>query len=155
MNKDTLTFWHGWIKAELDKCAAFWLENGIDRVHGGVYTCLDRKGEIYSTDKSVWMQGRCGWIYAYLCHVYGVRDEWLAASESCLDFLENHCVNHAAGGVVLLHGAADRLVSGQVHAEAALHPQKGFDYAVDVVNVRVKQLRRAVDEGALHGDLAV
>ena len=90
--------WHGWIKAELDKCVNFWLKNGMDSVHGGVYTCLDRKGEIYSTDKSVWMQGRCGWIYAYLCHVYGVRDEWLAASESCLDFLEKHCINHAAGG---------------------------------------------------------
>ena len=30
---------------------------GMDKEHGGVYTCLDRKGEIYSTDKSVWMQG--------------------------------------------------------------------------------------------------
>ena len=98
MNRDSLVSWHGWIKAELDKCVNFWLKNGMDSVHGGVYTCLDRKGEIYSTDKSVWMQGRCGWIYAYLCHVYGVRDEWLAASESCLDFLEKHCINHAAGG---------------------------------------------------------
>ena len=22
------------------------------------------------------MQGRCGWIFAYLCHLYGPRDEW-------------------------------------------------------------------------------
>ncbi len=29
----------------------------MDHENGGVYTCLDRKGEIYSTDKSVWMQG--------------------------------------------------------------------------------------------------
>ena len=36
--------------------------------------------------------GRCGWIFAYLCHLYGPRDEWLAASRSCLDFLEEHCV---------------------------------------------------------------
>ena len=87
-----------WLLKELDTCADFWLKNGIDPVHGGVYTCLDRSGKIYSTDKSVWMQGRCGWIFAYLCHVYGVKEEWLAASKSCLDFLENHCVNHAAGG---------------------------------------------------------
>ena len=68
-----------WVREELDRCAAFWLEHGMDKEHGGVYTCLDRKGEIYSTDKSVWMQGRCGWIFAFLCHSYGVREEWLRA----------------------------------------------------------------------------
>lgn len=87
-----------WVRAELERSARFWLTHGMDPRYGGVYTCLDRKGEIYSTDKSVWMQGRCGWIFAYLCHVYGVKDEWLAASKSCLDFMEAHCINHAAGG---------------------------------------------------------
>ena len=87
-----------WLLDQLRICADFWLKNGIDRTHGGVYTCLDRAGKIFSTDKSVWMQGRCGWIFSYLCHVYGVKEEWLAASKSCLDFLEDHCVNHAAGG---------------------------------------------------------
>ena len=86
-----------WVRSELDRCTAFWLEHGMDPVHGGVYTCLDRKGEIYSTDKSVWMQGRCGWIFAHLCHVYGVRQEWLDASRSCLDFMEEHCINRGAG----------------------------------------------------------
>jgi len=73
------------------------LQDYVDKEHGGVYTCLDRKGEIYSTDKSVWMQGRCGWIYAFLCRTYGTRPEWLEASRSCLDFMEAHCFNHAAG----------------------------------------------------------
>lgn len=86
-----------WIRAELDRCVSFWLNNGMDPVHGGVYTCLDREGKVFSTDKSVWMQGRCGWIFAYLCHVYGVKEEWLAASKSCLDFMENHCINRACG----------------------------------------------------------
>ena len=85
-----------WIDQELDTCINFWLTNGMDKEHGGVYTCLDRKGEIYSTDKSVWMQGRCGWIFSYLCSIYGKKDEWLAFSKSCIDFLNNHCVNHAA-----------------------------------------------------------
>ena len=85
-----------WVRDELDRCTAFWLKHGMDPVHGGVYTCLDRKGEIYSTDKSVWMQGRCGWIFAHLCHVYGVRQEWLDASRSCLDFMEKYCINRAA-----------------------------------------------------------
>lgn len=86
-----------WVQGQLETCVDFWLKNGMDKVNGGVYTCLDRKGEIYSTDKSVWMQGRCGWIFAYLCHVYGVKQEWLEASKSCLDFLEDHCRNASAG----------------------------------------------------------
>ena len=86
-----------WICGQLDTVAEFWLKNGMDKVHGGVYTCLDRKGQVYSTDKSVWMQGRCGWMFAHLCHVYGVKEEWLAASKSCLDFMEAHCINREAG----------------------------------------------------------
>ena len=86
-----------WVRDELACSVNFWLEHGMDKVHGGVYTCLDRKGEIYSTDKSVWMQGRCGWMFAKMCAAYGVKDEWLAASKSCLDFMEKYCINREAG----------------------------------------------------------
>jgi N-acylglucosamine 2-epimerase len=97
MDKNRLQSYRDWVRSELKACVDFWLEKGMDKTHGGVYTCLDRKGEIYSTDKSVWMQGRCGWTFAYLCHVYGTRPEWLAASESCLDFMEKYCINRDAG----------------------------------------------------------
>ena len=97
MNRQTLQEARIWARAELERSANFWLEHGMDQEHGGVYTCLDRKGEIYSTDKSVWMQGRCGWIFAFLCSNYGVKQEWLDASKSCLDFMEAHCFNHACG----------------------------------------------------------
>ena len=96
MNREKMLQAREWIREELRLCTKFWLENGIDREHGGVYTCLDRTGKVFSTDKSVWMQGRCGWIFAYLCNVYGVREEWLEASRSCLDFMENYCFNKAA-----------------------------------------------------------
>ena len=96
-----------WIRTELDRCIDFWLKNGMDREHGGVYTCLDRTGKIYSTDKSVWMQGRCGWTFAWLCSQYGVKEEWLEASRSCLDFLEEHCLNREAGGRLYFTVTAD------------------------------------------------
>lgn len=92
-----LTDARAWVRDQLDSCIAFWLNHGMDKVNGGVYTCLDREGNIYSTDKSVWMQGRCAWTFSYLCHVYGPRPEWLSAAKSCLDFLEDHCINHNAG----------------------------------------------------------
>ncbi len=97
MDRQKLQEARTWVRGELERSAAFWLEHGMDREHGGVYTCLDRKGEIYSTDKSVWMQGRCGWIFAFLCSNYGVKQEWLNASKSCLDFMEAHCFNHEHG----------------------------------------------------------
>ena len=96
-----------WIKEELERSIRFWLTNGMDLVHGGVYTCLDREGKVFSTDKSVWMQGRCAWTFAYLCHVYGVRDEWLEASRSCLDFMEKYCINRAAGNRMYFTVTAD------------------------------------------------
>jgi N-acylglucosamine 2-epimerase len=89
---------HQWVKDELKRSVDFWLNYGMDKEHGGVYTCLDREGKIFSTDKSVWMQGRCGWIFAYLCTTYGKKEEWLEASRSCLDFLEEHCRNWDAEG---------------------------------------------------------
>lgn len=107
MDKIYLQQTQSWIREELDRCVSFWLKNGIDQEHGGVYTCLDRTGKIYSTDKSVWMQGRCGWIFAYLCHLYGPKPEWLAASKSCLDFMEDHCINPGTGGRMYFTVTAD------------------------------------------------
>ncbi|MFI3175424.1 MAG: AGE family epimerase/isomerase [Bacillota bacterium] len=97
MNKEQLQNHQKWIKEELDKCIQFWIANGLDEKNGGVFTCLDREGKVYSTDKSVWMQGRCAWTFAYLCKVYGKKDEWLAISKSCLDFMEAHCINRDKG----------------------------------------------------------
>ena len=37
-----------WIRNQLAGVADFWLTNGMDEEHGGVYTCLDRGGQILS-----------------------------------------------------------------------------------------------------------
>ena len=42
-----------WIRSQLANVSDFWLKNGWDHVNGGVTTCLDRAGQVYSTDKSV------------------------------------------------------------------------------------------------------
>lgn len=36
----------------------FWMKYGWDRKNGGVYTCVDRDGQLMDTTKSVWFQGR-------------------------------------------------------------------------------------------------
>ena len=97
MDRNELLDINAWVKEELASSVNFWLKYGMDEKNGGVYTCLDRRGQLFSTDKSVWMQGRCAWIYAFLCHVYGKREEWMRAARSCLDFMERACINRGAG----------------------------------------------------------
>lgn len=69
----------------------FWLRHGWDRVNGGVYTCLDREGRLMDSTKSVWFQGRCGFIFAYAYNTVERNPEWLEMSKSCIDFFEAHC----------------------------------------------------------------
>lgn len=75
----------------------FWLKNGIDPVNGGVYTCLDRQGNLIDTTKSVWFQGRFGFVAAYAYNSIERNPEWLAASKSCIDFIEAHCFDPEDG----------------------------------------------------------
>lgn len=69
----------------------FWMFNGLDKVNGGIYTCLDRDGSIMDTTKSVWFQGRFGFITAFAYNNIESNPDWLKASKSCIDFIENHC----------------------------------------------------------------
>ena len=107
MEREKLQAWRDWVRAELESCVSFWLEHGMDKEHGGVYTCLTRDGKVFSTDKSVWMQGRCAWTFSYLCRVYGKKQEWLDAAKSCPDFLEEHCINRTAGDRLYFTVTAD------------------------------------------------
>ncbi len=69
----------------------FWLKYGLDRVNGGVYTCIDRDGTLMDSTKSVWFQGRFGYTAAAAYNNIEKNQEWLAASKSCIDFIEAHC----------------------------------------------------------------
>jgi N-acylglucosamine 2-epimerase len=81
-----------WYERELtENILPFWLKHGLDRIHGGVYTCLDRDGTLMDPTKSVWFQGRFGYTAAYAYNHVRPEPEWLAASKSCIDFIEAHC----------------------------------------------------------------
>lgn len=69
----------------------FWLRNGLDTVNGGVYTALDRDGTLMDSTKSVWFQGRFGYVCSALYNTISKEDTWLKASESAIDFIESHC----------------------------------------------------------------
>ncbi len=75
----------------LNDIVPFWLRHGLDREHGGIMTGLDRDGSVIDTDKSVWFQGRAGWLFATLCNTVEKRPEWLEAARSCIEFSRRHC----------------------------------------------------------------
>lgn len=50
----------------LDKVVPFWLNHSQDKECGGYFTCLERDGKVYDTDKFVWLQGREVWMFATL-----------------------------------------------------------------------------------------
>ena len=70
----------------------FWLDNAIDSVNGGIYTQLDKKGEIYGTDKSVWFQGRALWVFAKAYNLIEKRSEYLDAAKCIYSFISK-CVD--------------------------------------------------------------
>lgn len=69
----------------------FWLEHGLDRVNGGVYTCLDRDGSLIDSTKSVWFQGRFAFVCSFAYNTVEKNADWLAAAKSTIDFIEAHC----------------------------------------------------------------
>lgn len=71
----------------------FWMKYGYDRKQGGVYTCLDRDGTLMDTTKSVWFQGRFGYIMARASRLSGADPEWLEASRSAIEFIERYCID--------------------------------------------------------------
>lgn len=66
---------------------SFWLKNSIDTENGGIYTCLDEKGNIYGTDKSVWFQGRALWTFAKAYNIIEKKEEYLSAAKKMYEFL--------------------------------------------------------------------
>lgn len=75
----------------LSNILPFWLDNGLDDINGGIYTCLDREGKLYDSTKSVWFQGRSAFIFAYVFNNIEKNRKYLNASKSCIDFIENYC----------------------------------------------------------------
>ena len=72
----------------------FWMKYGVDKKNGGVYTCVDRDGSLMDTTKSVWFQGRFAFVCAYAYNHIEKNEEWLAAAQSTIDFIEKYCFDN-------------------------------------------------------------
>lgn len=74
----------------LERVIPFWERHSPDPLHGGYFTCLDRRGQVYDTDKFVWLQGRQVWMFATLYNSLEHRPEWLQMARQGADFLRRH-----------------------------------------------------------------
>ena len=74
----------------LDNVVPFWLHKSQDEMHGGYFTCLDRKGDVFDTDKFVWLQGRQVWLFSMLYNKVEQKQEWLDCAIQGAEFLKKH-----------------------------------------------------------------
>ncbi len=74
----------------LDRVMPFWMEKSIDTKFGGYFTCLERDGEVFDTDKFIWLQGREVWMLATLYNKVEQRQEWLDAAIQGAEFLKRY-----------------------------------------------------------------
>ena len=88
----------------LDRVMPFWMQNSIDHEYGGFFTCMERDGTVYDTDKFIWLQAREVWMLATLynksCPTLPAterieadeetRQAWLHAAIMGADFLKKY-----------------------------------------------------------------
>lgn len=90
--KEYIKSWAESYKKDLtENIMPFWMEYGLDRENGGVYTCVDRDGSLMDTTKSVWFQGRFAFVCSFAYNNVEKNQEWLDAAKSTLEFIEKHC----------------------------------------------------------------
>ena len=65
----------------------FWIDNSIDEECGGIFTQLDREGNIYGTEKSVWFQGRALYIFSVCYNEVEKNEKYLDAAKKIYEFL--------------------------------------------------------------------
>ena len=74
----------------LDNILPFWLKHGKDKNNGGYFTCLNRDGSVYDTDKFMWLQGRGVWCFSYMYNHVEPKEEWLNMALHGAGFMQKY-----------------------------------------------------------------
>lgn len=74
----------------LENCLPFWLEHSQDKEYGGYFSCLNRDGSVYDTDKFIWLQGREVWMFAMLYNNIEKNQQWLDCAIQGAEFLKKY-----------------------------------------------------------------
>jgi len=68
----------------------FWLNHSKDDLNGGYFTCLDQEGNVYDTDKFIWLQGREVWCFSFMYNHVEQNPAWLNMALHGADFLKKY-----------------------------------------------------------------
>lgn len=68
----------------------FWLEHSQDLEFGGYFTCLERDGKVFDTDKFIWLQGREVWMFSMLYNKVEKNEKWLNCAVQGGEFLKKY-----------------------------------------------------------------
>ena len=74
----------------LENVVPFWLNKSQDKEFGGYFTCLRGNGDVFDTDKFVWLQARQVWMFSMLYNKVEKRQEWLDCALQGAEFLKKH-----------------------------------------------------------------
>jgi N-acylglucosamine 2-epimerase len=74
----------------LQNILPFWLNHSKDEKNGGYFTCLNRDGSVYDTDKFMWLQGRAVWCFSFMYNHVEKREEWLNMALHGAAFMEKY-----------------------------------------------------------------
>ncbi|RZK44176.1 MAG: AGE family epimerase/isomerase [Pedobacter sp.] len=77
-------------KELIENIMPFWMKYSKDEQYGGYFNCLDRYGNVFDTDKFMWLQAREVWTFATLYKQQEPRQEWLEMAKHGADFLEKN-----------------------------------------------------------------
>ncbi|RPD40892.1 AGE family epimerase/isomerase [Chitinophaga barathri] len=74
----------------LENVLPFWIANSRDEENGGFFTCLDRQGKVFDTDKFMWLQGREVWMFSMLYDKVMPNPQWKDMALLGARFMEKH-----------------------------------------------------------------
>lgn len=73
-----------------ERVLPFWEKYSLDLECGGYFSCLDRDGSVYDTDKFIWLQCRQVWMFSMLHNRWQPNPAWLHIAKHGADFLMQH-----------------------------------------------------------------
>ncbi len=74
----------------LDSVIPFWEQYSIDKEFGGYYSCLNRDGKVFDTDKFMWLQGRQVYFFSMIYNQVEQKKEWLDIAIHGAEFMKKY-----------------------------------------------------------------
>lgn len=101
----------------LNKLLPFHSSNILDDSFGGIFTALDKDGNIISTDKNIWGEARALFSYSSACIAYGAKKEYVEICESIFAFLRKCTMEGGKLPFIVSRDGVAKTVKDNLHSE--------------------------------------